>query len=145
MKNPKIFIVLTLSALACSNSTSPGDPALLNSEWGLVEIDLGPVAFDASTLVRTPTIIFGLPVDTKTLEITGTGGCNNFRSEAVVGGGIIEIEDLTQTMRGCDAFVLEIEGLYFGALGSATGYEVTDDQLSIDASNGQSLKFVRIE
>lgn len=140
----KILRLLVLAVVGCFGSTKPTEPALLDSQWRLVTIDMDPSSLDVLETDRPPTLVFAVPSESGALPITGFGGCNTFSARAAVSLGVITVGRITSTEIACTPSVAEIESLYFYLLGSASRYEVSDIELLIDATDDLRLRFVRL-
>jgi len=105
--------------------------ALVGTQWQLTSIDGASVA-DASAI----TLIFG-----EDKHASGTGGCNSYGARFVVEGSTITLDQLISTMIACEEGIMQQELAFFNALGTATDYEMTDDQLTITYGDGQQMVF----
>lgn len=73
-------------------------------------------------------------------EVTGNGGCNRYNGAIISRGeGQLTIGPLASTKMACDA--LEAETQFMGALQTVTGWEITDQRLTLQYPGG-GLMFV---
>jgi heat shock protein HslJ len=140
--NNKTHVVLLFAISGCFGSTSPEVSALLNSQWELTTIDLGPVLLDATNLERPPTLVFSSPGGNGAVRIGGFGGCNSFGARAVVKDEAIVVAEMTATEIACTPSIREVEGLYFDVLVSSESFEVSTGELLINTADGRRLVYV---
>lgn len=102
-------------------AVSEADAALFG-DWKLVELDGKPTTegVDSSLTIS------------KDLSIGGGGGCNRF------GGGItledkFDISNVFSTMMACEEPAMAQEQAFFAALEAATGYQIVDGDLNLEA------------
>jgi heat shock protein HslJ len=78
-------------------------------------------------------------------QVGGSGGCNAYGGRYQVDKSAIRFKDIVSTLMACaDERVTHQEGLYLRALESATGFELSQDKLTISYHEGRSvLCFIR--
>lgn len=132
--------VLALLLAACgqpspSPTTRPsdGDP---QGSWQLVE----------GTVNGEPVPILDEHRITLTIEgsrIGGTSACNSYGGRVTVESGRLRIEDLAQTMMGCEEPAMAAEAIYMSGLGAAESIGLGRDQLLVRGP-GVDLRFVEL-
>lgn len=137
------FLILIQSSCAAANNEMP-DPdssqepssadSLVNTRWRLISYGQP----DSENAVLDGTEI--------TLEFVegnqtgGSGGCNTFGAHYQVAGGEISFSEVISTLLACpNADVTEQEQVYFEALRTANGFDLSDSQLRIWYDNGQRV------
>ncbi|MGH2523598.1 MAG: META domain-containing protein [Anaerolineales bacterium] len=140
--------VVTLMLAACAPAATP--PAASST-------DLPPVPANALAGTAWNLVSFGAPGaetpvvegSTVTLEFqadgqaTGSGGCNSYGGAYQAQDGALSFSAIASTKMACaDEGMMQQEQRYFEALQSASGYELTGDQLAITYADGV-LNFVR--
>ncbi len=71
-------------------------------------------------------------------QVNGSGGCNSFSSTYQVSGDTISFTPVISTRMACtNEAIGTLESTFFNALGTATRYEVTDENLLIWYDNDQ--------
>lgn len=123
-----IVIVVLLFALA---STAIAQDDLAGTAWQLVSIDGEPVLEDTAI-----TLNFGTDG-----SVGGRGGCNTYGSGYTLDGSTISFTNIFSTMMACGGDVMTQEGVYFTALNEASGYTLTDEQLTITYGDDQKMVF----
>ncbi|WP_375451612.1 META domain-containing protein [uncultured Devosia sp.] len=119
--------------------TAPAPPTAIG------ELEVTAALFDTIWAVRT---IAGQPVMEATavsLSIApdyragGNGGCNSYFTEARFDGPALRFGPIAGTRMACDVGVMQQEAAFFAALASVTGYELTDQALSLRDAHGKQL------
>jgi heat shock protein HslJ len=127
---------LTLLLAACAGiGGGSGDP-LDGTTWQLVSLeDVPPIA--GTTLTAT----------FENGELGGSAGCNSYGGNYQVSGEPLSIDQLFSTLMACTdpQGVMEQEQSYLSLLGDAQGFELSDGQLVIFASGGQTLTFAPLQ
>lgn len=110
-------------------------PPGITGNWRLTQIN-GASVIQGSEI----TAIFG-----DGGNLSGSAGCNNYNAGYQIGGNNLTINQITTTQQTCGepAGVMEQESLYILVLGSATGFEVQGQMLSIRSARGQ-LQFMNM-
>lgn len=132
--NTKIISLISLLAIllsACGAFLNADDP-LDGTSWELVSFgEQLPIAGTTITLSFED----GLA--------RGTSGCNSYGSAYQVNGEEIEFQEFESTVMDClePSGVMEQESAYLGALGEAQGFDMTEGQLKIFGSDGETLTF----
>ena len=140
MRMPLSMAAVVLILTACgqpdpspSSAPNDGDP---QGTWELVE-----------------GVVTGLPVPildghriTLTIEgsnIGGTAACNTYGGRLAVVGGRLRIQDLLQTMMGCDGPAMDAELLYMGGLVDVDSISLDGDELLLTGP-GVDLRFSEV-
>ncbi|MBX3063589.1 MAG: META domain-containing protein [Anaerolineae bacterium] len=78
-------------------------------------------------------------------RFNGNGGCNQYNGTYTLGdNGEITVSEVVSTKRACtDEQMTTQESIYLGALGSVTGYDLSEGQLTLRVGDLESLHFVR--
>jgi heat shock protein HslJ len=106
--------------------------SLVNTSWELVSIGGSDVIEDTSITLQ---------FDDKG-NAMGSGGCNHYGASYIVEGSSIRFNQSISTEMAClQDGVMQQEAAYYEALQSATGYEVSAEQLIIVYGDGQQLVF----
>lgn len=71
----------------------------------------------------------------------GTAFCNNFGGSYEADGGSISIELGAMTQMACEEPLMSLETAYVAALGEVTGYEASDDTLTLTRDGGSALTY----
>ena len=121
--------VARIAALCLSLAGTASAGELAGSEWRPVKIGAETVA-DVKPFVR-----FG-----EDGRVGGNGGCNGFGGDYTLGGGTIEISQLTMTMMACaGGAVMKHERLFLRALREAAHFERHGTRLVLSDSAGEPL------
>lgn len=135
MLNRSTLMMLVLAAVltTCGLATPNTSPAQLDyTKWVLMSLN-------GNSLVEGSTIIIRFWDGN---EIDGTAGCNSYGARYTTSGNDFNItaRRIDMTDFDCDVpeSVMQQEAAYFGALADAAAYRVTDDQLIIDDSAGDT-------
>ncbi len=134
-----LLITLMLLTSACTSSQANGGELSVPSQWKLASF--------GKSGAETP-VIEGSSITLEFEEkgqLGGSGGCNSYGASYEIQGNSLTIKDVTSTLMACmDAQVTQQEQQYFQALQSATGFEISGDNLTILYGDGQSkLNFVK--
>jgi heat shock protein HslJ len=115
-----LSLVFLLTACGAGNNAE-GQAELAGSSWQLQSID------GSSDLAATPTIQFSES------DAAGSGGCNSYSGsyEANASAGSISISQVVSTLMACEEPINALEAEFFGALQSATRYEINGGTLTI--------------
>jgi heat shock protein HslJ len=124
---------------ACTSSQANGGELSVPSQWKLVSF--------GKSGAETP-VIEGSSITLEFEEkgqLGGSGGCNSYGGTYEMQGNTLAIKSITSTLMACaDGQITQQEQQYFGALQSATGFEISGDNLTILYEDGQSkLNFVK--
>jgi heat shock protein HslJ len=115
-----------------------GAGQLEGTEWRLIEY--GPADAPIATL---PDVSITLMFEAGN-KLGGSGGCNSYGGTYQVDGQTLSVSDVVSTMRACeDAALTQQESKYLAALGSATSFQLSGNDLIIDYDGG-SLHYSRI-
>lgn len=114
--------------------------ALYTHEWILDRFEMGDWAADLSVLEEPAALRFVaelVDVGGASGQMTGYAGCNRiFSSYRAEGTESLRIIGLATTRRACEADVMDFEQRFLSALGSTTGFSVSDDRLEVSFSGG---------
>lgn len=127
-----LFLMLPAAALG-----QVADP-LVGTRWQLSAYGQP----DAETpIIEGSTVTLEFNADN---AVTGSGGCNFYGGSYEIDGETITMSEIISTMMACtpDALMTQ-ETAYLNALSSVTRYAVASDVLTLIASDGQQLVFVR--
>jgi heat shock protein HslJ len=106
---------------------------LAGTQWQLQSIGETPVVAES---------IVTLTLGTDN-TVMGSGGCNSFSGTYETDADAITFSPLMSTMMAClDSGISDQEATFFEALGAATRYEISGDQLTLWTGNTQALAFV---
>jgi heat shock protein HslJ len=132
-----LVAALALGALyGCGAAGTTGAGSLAGTRWNLAAIEQGSTT-QPPVAGTQPTLQFGADG-----TVSGHAGCNSFGGTYTVSGQALLISDLTQTLMGCDAPILDQEQRYTAALQSIQSVSVTETQLIL-ATSQATLRFVR--
>jgi heat shock protein HslJ len=114
-----LVVVLTLAA--CSEASLEG------RTWQLVELE-GSAPIAGTTIDMT--------IDDE--AVSGSSGCNQYNGPVTYGGGEMTLgPNFAATMMACEEPIMDQEQAYLAALTTVTGYELSDDVLSLTDDTGQ--------
>ncbi|MGH7301717.1 MAG: META domain-containing protein [Candidatus Rokuibacteriota bacterium] len=117
--------------MSTQTSGATGGPslaALAGAPWALVSLSGQPLPPGA----RPPTAVFD------GARLSGFGGCNRYTGQvAEPAPGTLTIGPLAATKMACPSPGMEVEGLYFAALGRVTQYTLVSGRLIL---SGESAK-----
>ena len=120
-----LLVVVVLSLASCKGISTPLTD-LNGSSWILTHISSMPV-LDGTH----PTLSL------RDGQASGNGSCNSFGGEYILKGERLTFGPLMSTLMACDPVeVMEQEQAFLSALGSATQYNIKDDQLNIINADG---------
>lgn len=130
----------TMTACAPTPASKPaaaaptGDVALGGGEWAVFEINNQPIVANSK-----PTITF------EDGRVSGAGSCNRFMGGYTVSadGLTLEMSQMASTMMACPDALMQQEGVFLGALGSAKSYSVSGPTLTLTTSDGTTVKATR--
>lgn len=127
------FIILSLYLLsACGGGALKGP--LNGTAWNLASIDNNPPIEKTS-----------ISLEFKDGKVGGSSGCNSYGGAYQTNGEKLTMDSIAMTLMACeDAGVMEQERIFLEYLQDAQTFELTDDQLLIFSSGGQSLRFSQI-
>jgi len=116
--------------LASPEGIPPMETGLENTHWSLVSFG-SPGAERPLVEGSTITLMFAGG------QAGGFGGCNSYGSEYRIEGNSISFEQIVSTLVACaEETVTRQEQEYFQALGSASSYEISGNQLMITYDEG---------
>ncbi len=123
---PVMVCAVALLALACSSEEQP----LAGTSWTLLSIGDSPA-------------IGNVEVEfSEEGGISGWTGCNSYDGRYSASGSSFTIEELRWTEAGCPSRELFTqESLYLELLVDADGFAVSNSQLTITSSDGQTIRF----
>ena len=135
------LVPLAAALLACNPTAGDGTQtpttALEGTEWRLVTLNRqAPLA----GTVITARFSQG--------QISGSSGCNSYFGSYTLRGSALQIQGLGGTEMAClePQGVMEQEQIFLQTLGEVAGYQLTDDQLTLqDAQSNAVLVFVPVE
>jgi putative lipoprotein len=126
--------VLVLAVSACGDDGASADregSAVSANNWILAELEGEPVPDGVQVT---------LEYDGTT--VAGTGGCNQYNGTASFDNGEVDIStEIASTMMACQPPADEVERRYLAALGTADGFFVEDDTLTITSADEPILVF----
>lgn len=112
------------------------DPALLDIVWQVTSIGGKPVS-------GTRPITLSIAPD---LRASGSGGCNNYVTEATILGTKLIFGPAAATKMACSETLMAEEMAYFAALAAVAGFERNDNSLRLlDAAGVPLVGLVRQE
>jgi heat shock protein HslJ len=112
---------------------------LVGPEWQLVSFG---VRGAETPVVATSTVTLRFTEDG---NVGGSGGCNSYGGRYSVDGEALTIDRLVSTMMACEQDGIGAQELaFFAALGTATGYTLVDDQLTIAYGGDSQLIFTLV-
>ena len=122
----------TFPLAACSGATSSSGGTLEGTVWSLVTLG-------QNSLIPGTTITLSF----ENGQVGGTSGCNSYGGSYQVSGESLSLGDLFMTEMAClePEGVMQQEGVYLGALGSAQTYTLSGGSLTIILSDGGALVF----
>ncbi|MEB2289411.1 MAG: META domain-containing protein [Anaerolineae bacterium] len=123
-----VLAALTFALIPATGARNGDD--LAGTEWQLISVNDSPV------LDSTVTLLFG-----DDGRAFGSSGCNSYITTYTLAGSSISFSQAASTMKACAEDVMGLEATYLAALGAATGYEVSDEQLVIAYGSGERLVF----
>lgn len=129
-----VIIALSGAPRALAQSSLPGE--ITGATWELVSLTpAGGAAED--TTGGGITLSFG-PED----AVSGSGGCNNYRSSyTTTGSGSVDFGLAAATLRACDEPQGSREGRFFIALDAVSSYSLDGGRLTLSADDGTELIF----
>ena len=113
-----------------------GDDSLNGTTWELNSIGkYSPIA-ESMTTIRF-----------ENGQVSGLGGCNQYGGEYKISGQRLSFSALYMTEMACVSpeGVMDQEGRFLQFLGDAQRFELTDGQLQLYGSEGETLTFVPIQ
>ncbi len=129
-------VVTVMGLVGCSTGdrTLPSDPtaaagSLVGPTWHLTSIGGQPI-FSGTTLTAE---------FSSEDRVSGTAGCNRYMGSAKAKAGRLSVGALGSTRMACDPEgVMAQEGRYLAALGAATSYTVSGDELRLGPSAAEA-------
>ncbi|MCO6451902.1 MAG: META domain-containing protein [Caldilineales bacterium] len=121
-----ICIVAVLVLTACGSAESM---PLVGANWTLSSM------YEA-TLLPDVTITAEFKSDG---QLSGHGGCNNYGASYTVDGKNLTITSPNSTMMSCSEPIDQQESNYFYLLESVGSYEIKGDQLTLTATDGETV------
>ncbi|MGD8405009.1 MAG: META domain-containing protein [Anaerolineales bacterium] len=126
-----LTVITWIAIMLAACGGSGGDP-LNNTSWELTALGEQP------------------PLAGTTISLSfedglarGTSGCNSYGGAYKVNGDRIEFQEFEATVMACpDTGVMEQETAYLKSLGEAQSFELSEGQLQIFGSEGETLTFV---
>jgi len=132
-----LMIALAMIASACTAIQAAGGELTVPSSWKLVSFEKEGSEIP---VVEGSTVTLELAEDG---QLGGSGGCNSYGAAYAIDGKTLKVEEVISTLMACaDEKLMEQESQYFAAIHSATGFEVSGDNLTISYEGGQ-LIFVK--
>ena len=136
----------TLALLDADGTTlltyAPGLSSLAGTSWQATGINNGKEAVVSQAGTEKVTATFG-----EDGTVSGSGGCNTYSGTyTTTDPDGITIGPVAATEMACPAPAMEIEGMYFAALGSVTTYQIEGNTLTLrDASGATQVAFTLAE
>ena len=121
------------------------EPELSGTAWQAIGINNGAGGVESVLPDTEVTAVFDAGI-----QLSGSGGCNNFASAYRVGedydvinGGSIELATISSTRKACDEPIMEQEQNYYTALENSSVYIMRGITLELrDASGALQIQFV---
>jgi heat shock protein HslJ len=135
MKTFALFVVLALSATACSSGSSTQDT--LVGQWDVIAIvdSSGDLAPPVESTLLTATV-------TET-QIHGSSGCNNYTGGAVVDGSSVSFGPLAGTLMACvDTEVMDQEQSFLTQLQTVDSWKATSEGIDLEIDGGTAIQLV---
>jgi heat shock protein HslJ len=125
--------VMGLVGCFSGNATSPSDPtpavSLVGPTWRVASISGQPVLSGTTITAEFSTED----------RVAGTSGCNRYMGSATAEAGRISLGPLAATLMACSPEnVMTQEAHYLAALGAATSYSVSGDELRLGPSAAEA-------
>jgi putative lipoprotein len=127
-----VELVLRRVASTASTAPVPASSSPENSEWTLVR--LGERAVTRSDKQRPPNLM----MSSGQKRVSGFGGCNRFTGSYTLQGDQLKFGQLAGTMMAC-VEGMDQEQAFYKALGSASAWRITEQQLELLDASGKSL------
>ena len=124
--------ILTLVAVvltACVTVEPAATTELKGTTWNLLSYG------DPQAVLDGTEITLGFGDDT----ISGTAGCNRYNAGLVITGSELTVGPIATTRMACSEPIMKQEQDFLTALGTADGFQVQDDQLTISYDGGESV------
>jgi heat shock protein HslJ len=135
MKIPALFIVLALSAAACSSSSSTSDT--LVGQW-----DVAAVA-DSSGDLAPPVEGTALTANIADTEINGSSGCNNYMGAAAIDGSSVSFGPIAATLMACaETDVMNQEQQFLTLLQTIDSWEGTAEGADLTTDGNVAIQLV---
>ena len=123
---PVVVGAAMLLALACASEEQP----LTGTSWTLLSVGGSPAIGNVEVEFSEES------------GISGWTGCNSYDGKYSASGSSFTIEELSWTEAGCPSRELFTqESLYTDLLVDAEGFAISDSQLTITSSDGQTIRF----
>jgi putative lipoprotein len=114
---------------------APGAAGLVGTAWQLEDLGGAGVIDNSMTTLEFP----------EAGRVAGRGGCNRFFGAVEVAGEAIQFGQMGATQMACVEALMNQEGKYLKALGSAERYALSGDQLLVYSKGlDQPLRFTRM-
>jgi len=131
----KAVETFTLTVTVTGTSVTPDAPDTDIVEWTL--ISLGDPNAPQSVLEETSITLTITEENDDSIGFRGSAGCNSYFGSFQMTDDGLEAGPIGATEMWCvDEEVMEQEGQYLGALGTANGYEISGDTLEITYDSG---------
>jgi heat shock protein HslJ len=138
MKTLALFVVLALSAAACSASSSTSDT--LVGQWDIAAIT------DSSGDLAPPVEATVLTANITDTEINGSSGCNNYMGPAAIDGSSVSFGPLAGTlMASAETDVMNQEQLFLTLLQTIDSWEGTDEGVDLTTDGNIEIQLVAAE
>ena len=135
-----ILIVMSLALIPATTAAAADEDNLTGSSWALTSYGTP----DAETPVMAGTTITLAFLEGS--RVAGSGGCNRYTSSYAVEGEAITFSRVLSTRRFCEAEgVMDQERAYFDALETASRFELSGSQLTIEYGDGGRLIFIHAD
>lgn len=124
-----------LALFACSEGGSGASGAsLVDRDWELVALGgkTDPVGAGGKPIT--------LRLDSADSRAAGFGGCNRYTGSFELSGAALKFGAVASTRMACDQG-MDLEGLYFPALGTVQSWKIVDSLLVLEAAGVPVLRF----
>ena len=127
------MLASTLMVSACAAAPEEAPLVLDGTSWALDSAAAGPLAKSGSG--SGVTLVFGPD------NVSGNGGCNQYRASYTFEGGTLRLGPVGATKRGCMDDRSEIERTWFGVLAGPLGVARDGERLQLRDAAGTAYTF----
>ncbi|HUL70653.1 MAG TPA: META domain-containing protein [Gemmatimonadales bacterium] len=138
--SPGLLIFSAIALGAChrsvASSTTPEakGPALVGTEWTLVELDGQPAGLGAGDKAATLTLV------SDANHASGFAGCNRMSGSYELTGAALRFGPMAVTRMAC-ATGMDLETKFLSAIEATRGYRMTDQGLELTGETGTLARF----
>jgi heat shock protein HslJ len=132
---PVLAVLVVLTVPACGGTGDTAGDRLEGSRWEMTSVSSGATLMAAHpTTIATAVFSDGI--------ISGSTGCNRYQASYAFEGNSISLGDIALTGVACDPEHVEQGEAFSRALGSISGFSVSDAELEfIDETGAVQLRF----